>query len=135
MSEHCFNSKCIELVVLLPILTFVLQLLPPSDEVARLEQISLHKILSDPGNWILLSDAQNLKSAWGFPIEFPNITLLEVAVRIRVWVQAAKDAEVKCKQLERIWFNATPRYFPAWHTHTQALYLTVWNAVCLQDSA
>ena len=119
-------------IFLLPILTFVLQLLPPSDEVARLEQISLHKILSGPGNWILLSDAQNLKSAWGFPIEFPNLTLLEVAVKVRVWVQTAKDAEVKCKQLDRIWFNATRRYFPAWHT--QALYLNIWNAVCFARS-
>ena len=117
---------------LLPILTFVLQLLPPSDEVARLEQISLHKILSGPGNWILLSDAQNLKSAWGFPIEFPSITFLEAAVKIRVWVQAAKDAEAKCKQLEHIWFNASRHHFPAWHT--QALYRNVWNAVCFARS-
>ena len=49
-----------------------------------------------------------------------------------MWVQAAKDAEAKCKQLEHIWFNASRHHFPAWHT--QALYRNVWNAVCFARS-
>ena len=49
-----------------------------------------------------------------------------------MWVQAAKDAEAKCKQLEHIWFNASRHHFPAWHT--QALYRNLWNAVCFARS-
>jgi hypothetical protein len=102
-------------VYIVPVLEFVAQLLPVTDQVRSMVSWAMRRLAPGPGNWVLQKDLENL-TFFGFKIEFRTIESTARAAKLRMLTDVASDATQRQEDIERVQADFFNRPFGAWHT-------------------
>ena len=67
---------------IIPVLSFVMQLETDPDEIDSLMSKAIRSSAPGPGSWISLGDAKHLRSDFSFPLEFKDLRITLLAIKL-----------------------------------------------------
>ena len=86
----------------------------PLELDAKYDEV-LRRLAPAPGTWVTRNDLMHLRSAYSFPLEFPDLRWMAAAAKLRVIEQLARDCRKKAKDLEALQLHHFRRPFGNWH--------------------
>ena len=89
------------------VLSYIWQLVEPTDEVLRVERLALKKLVLGPGMWVKPCDLWRLHDGWGFSLQFRSTMHKSIAAVLRVALTVAQDYREKARRLRAVLQHGT----------------------------